>query len=214
MKSSNKSDLGATTSIKVVAITGSSGSGKSTVADFFKEFGAIIIDADQLARDVVKPESPGLKQIADQFGTDFIDETGHLKRKKLGELVFADQQKLKKLEAILHPLIKISYQAALKDALVQKPPLIVYCVPLYFEAGIKYPEIRAVIVVDSDPNLCVDRIVKRDNITKDVALARLSKQIDGAKKASMADYVIKNNSGLNELKAAALNIYQAITMKS
>lgn len=213
MKSSIKTSKRAKSLVKVIAITGSSGSGKSTLANIFAKLGALIIDADLLAREVVEPGSSGLAQIKSAFGAAYIKKTGDLNRKKLGSLVFSNPHKLKKLEKILHPLIRQRYQFQLRQAYALRPPpqLIAYSVPLYFESAIKYPEISSVIVVDCDRKICIKRIVKRDNITKKLATARLAKQFLESDKAAKADFVIKNNSTLANFRKAAKALYRTLT---
>ena len=173
-----------------IALTGSIATGKSTVANLFKMFKFLVIDADSIAHKLL---DKNYKWIEDNFGKSFVKEDKVL-RKELGKVVFNDKEKLKKLENFLHPLIK---QEILKEAKLyeeqNKPYLI--DLPLFFEK--KNYDIDKVIVVYTPKEIQIQRLMKRDNISKEEALKKISLQIDIEKKKDLATFVIDNSKDLN-----------------
>jgi len=173
-----------------IALTGSIATGKSTVANLFKMFKFLVIDADSIAHRIL---DENYKWVEVNFGKSFVKDKKVL-RKELGKIVFNDKEKLKKLEDFLHPLIK---QEILKEAKLyeeqNKPYLI--DLPLFFEK--KNYDIDKVIVVYTPKDIQVKRLMKRDNITKEEALKKISLQIDIEKKKELATFVIDNSKDLN-----------------
>ena len=173
-----------------IALTGSIATGKSTVANLFKMFKFLVIDADSIAHKLL---DKNYKWIENNFGKSFVKEDKVL-RKELGKVVFNDKEKLKKLEDFLHPLIK---QEILKEAKLyeeqNKPYLI--DLPLFFEK--KNYNIDKVIVVYTPKEIQIQRLMKRDNISKEEALKKILLQIDIEKKKDLATFVIDNSKDLN-----------------
>jgi dephospho-CoA kinase len=185
---------------KLYALTGGIGTGKSTVAQLFQALGARIIDADQLARQVVLPGTQGLKQVISHFGAEFLSVQGDLDRSRLAAHIFSERSAREQLEKILHPLIRQEFlklwQQLDKDSYLAT----FYVVPLFYESAHSYPEVSKVIVVWAPEALCVDRLIIRNRLTQEQALERIHSQIDIDKKAAQADWVIKNDGDIAALK--------------
>ena len=186
-----------------VALTGSIGTGKSAVAKILGERGFSIIDADTIAHTILNEQK---NAIAEMFGEHLVLEHG-VDRKALGSIVFADEEKRKMLEALLHPLIheRITLLAQSLDA-EQKPYFV--DIPLFFE-GKRYP-IEKVLVVYTPKEKQLQRLMQRDNSTKAQAQQRIDTQIDIEEKAQNASYVIDNSGTLAELEQETLRIIEEI----
>ena len=172
-----------------VGLTGGIASGKSTVAGFFAELGAGVIDTDHVAREVVAPGEPGLAAVSEAFGPDVISSSGELDRRALRALVFANSDERRRLEAILHPLIRARTLEKL-DRLDAPYALVV--VPLLFETGFE-SLVDRVAVVDCPRDVQLERLLARDGIDEAQAEAMLSAQIDSATRLARADDVIDNS---------------------
>lgn len=185
------------------------GTGKSAAADAFKRCGAEVIDADILAREVVEPGSEGLAEILKTFGPAAIAPDGRLNRKALGRIVFSDVKLRRKLEDILHPLIRAKYLERLQQLLTAKqpPPLIVYVVPLLFESRFEYPELDAIVVISASRETSIARIMARDGLSRSEAERRYDSQLSIDDKAAKADYVISNAGSLRDLTSAVQALY-------
>jgi dephospho-CoA kinase len=196
---------------QIYVLTGGISSGKSSTATYFSELGAVVISADELARQAVEPGSPCLGQIIEVLGRGFLTPEATLDRKKLGELVFSHPESRTRLEGILHPEIErlaaLRFEAALKLA----PPLTVYDCPLYFEAGLSRLGFKGVILVYTTPELQIERTCKRDNLSPEQARMRLSSQIPLSKKRDSADYIIENTGTLGELQASVQRLFSRLT---
>lgn len=181
---------------RVVALTGGIGSGKSTVGRMLASRGLVVVDADQIARDVVAPGSPGHDQVVAAFGPEVVGP-GSLDRTKLASQVFADPEALTRLEAIVHPLVEQESQRQFRAA----PPdsLVFYEVPLLAETD-RRADFDSVVVVDAPDEVRLTRLVARGMAPSD-ARNRMAAQATRAERLSIADQVI-NNSG-SELELAA-----------
>lgn len=188
----------------VVGLTGVIGSGKSTVAEVLRQRGALIIDADVLAREVVAPGSSGLAEIVEHFGPDYLHRDGTLNRSMLGELIFRDAEQRKALESILHPKIRDLFVQQLRGVTAEAP-MVVYVVPLLFESINQYPEIDAVVVVSASAAQCLERIVARDGCSREIAEKKLASQIPIDVKRKQADFIIEND-GVREATERASHI--------
>jgi len=195
--------------VKVIVLTGTLGSGKSTVATIFERLGAKVIDSDVLAREVVLPESAGLDEIQNRFGIEYIMSSGALDRKKLGQLIFENPEKRKLLESILHPMIIAQYKEQINKlaASSKSPVLALSVIPLFFEARTRTPEIDKVIVVSAPKENCIQRVMKRDNCSLELATKKYDSQLPIEQKEKLADYVIKNEGPTEELEAKVQEIY-------
>jgi dephospho-CoA kinase len=193
---------------KVVALTGSIGSGKSAALEIFEKLGARIFDADLLAREVVMPGSIGLAAIATKFGQEVISPDGSLDRKKMAKIVFADSARRLDLEDILHPLIRERFLERLEDATREEPDrLVVYGVPLYFESRFQYPEISEVIFISAPTELRRARVMNRDKMSESEFNSRMAAQLSDEEKEKRSDIVIPNSGTLAELEGHVRDVY-------
>jgi len=197
----------------VIAITGGIGSGKSLVADLFKSWGALIVDADQLAREVVSPGSAGLAEVQRAFPDEqLILADGSLNRPRLAAIIFADPASRRRLESILHPRIRSLWLAKLAELKKQPAPLIAYVVPLYFESGHKMAEIEKVILVSAPDDLKISRIMARDGFSREAAELRLRAQLPDSEKITKSDYVIHNHSTIEAATENARKVFTALVL--
>ncbi|WP_068545045.1 dephospho-CoA kinase [Thalassotalea crassostreae] len=173
----------------VIGLTGGIGSGKTTIANMFAEYGVDIIDADIVAREVVAIGSVALAQIAEHFGKDFLLADGNLDRTKLRHRVFANEQDKQWLNALLHPLIRDTMQQQCEAA---KSPYCFLVAPLLIENGIN-KSVDKVLVVDVLPETQISRTVKRDNNTVEQVQKILDAQVTREKRLAHADFVVDNN---------------------
>ena len=181
--------------MKLLGLTGGIGSGKSMVASMFTQLGADVIDADQLARDVVEPGEPALKEIATAFGKDVLLPDGRLNRGKLARIIFADPVARGKLNAITHPRIQ-ERMAAEISARASRPGILIADIPLLYENE-RAGTVETVIVVWVDPETQLRRLHERDGLTEEDALQRIAAQMPLDEKRARADVVI-DNSGSRE----------------
>lgn len=198
----------------VVALTGGIGSGKSSVAKMLERWGAAVVDADILARAAVEPGTPGLAALVERFGGEILDDDGRLDRESLGAIIFADKPSRAYVESVLHPRIREMWLAKLE--LLRRSPLldlIVYVVPLLFESGAKYPEIKKIILVTAPEPLRVSRIVERDALSPEAARARIAAQLPDEQKAKRSDYIIRNDSSLSQLEEKTRLIFREIARR-
>ena len=195
--------------MRVVGLTGSIGSGKTEAARIFEQLGAYTLDADDLARQVVRPASDGLQAIAAAFGPQVLMANGELNRSYLAELVFADPDKRIKLEEIVHPRIRALFRDKLAEcaARTPSPHLLVYVVPLLYESGNQYPELQAVIAVVAPRDLCVRRVEKRDGCSQESAGRIFDIQLPPEAKERLARYVLRNTGTLSDLRKAVESLY-------
>ncbi|MDH6216282.1 dephospho-CoA kinase [Streptomyces pseudovenezuelae] len=191
-----------------VGLTGGIGAGKSEVSRLLVECGAVLIDADRIAREVVAPGTPGLAAVVDAFGADVLAADGSLDRPKLGSIVFADPAKLAVLNSIVHPLVGARSheleQAAADDAVV------VHDVPLLAENGLA-PHYDVVIVVDAGPETQLDRLVRLRGMTEEDARARMAAQATREQRRAIADVVIDNDVPLADLERRVKDVWADLT---
>jgi dephospho-CoA kinase len=180
-----------------VALTGGIASGKSTVAGILTELGAVVIDSDLLAREVVAPGTPGLSAVADEFGPRVLSDDGRLDRTALGALVFADEAARRRLEAILHPLIRA--RSAEIETAAPAGVLVVHDIPLLVESG-QAELFDAVLVVDVPVPTQVDRMVRDRGWTREQAEARVAAQADRETRLRAATHVIENTGTVDDLR--------------
>jgi len=179
-----------------IGLTGGIASGKSTVAAMLSQRGAIVIDADQIARDVVVPGGQALEQITAHFGTTILQSDGTLNRKKLGGIVFNDPNKRKALEAIIHPLIRQALWEQMRETeLLHPAKLVVVDVPLLYESQLQ-ANFQQVVVVYVPEEVQLERLMARDQLSLTEAKKRLESQLPIEFKKSVADEVIDNSGSL------------------
>lgn len=199
----------------VIALTGGIGSGKSSVARFFEKWGAAVVDADQLARAAVAPGTAGLQALTEKFGQQILEEDGQLDREKLGTIVFTDPASRKFVESVIHPVVRTMWLEKLE--LLKRNPmldLIVYVVPLFFESGMKYPEVKRVVLVTSSEAERVQRVTERDGLSPEAVRARMKAQLSDDEKKRRSDYVVENNSTLGDLEARVRLLFSELARRS
>ncbi|HMJ11087.1 MAG TPA: dephospho-CoA kinase [Polyangiaceae bacterium] len=194
---------------QVFGLTGGIGSGKSRVARRFRERGLPVIDADQLARDVVVPGSSGLAEIVAEFGAGVLDTRGELDRAALAKIVFNDEAARRRLNAITHPRVRELTALRISEHASAGALLVCYEVPLLVESGMA-EALRPVVVVSAPEALQVERVMARDGASESDARARIAAQMSLAEKVKVADFVIDNRGSLAELQAQADAVLDAI----
>lgn len=196
--------------MKIIGLTGGIASGKTTISNILKsEFHIDIIDADLIAREIVKKGSEVLNMIAEEFGKEVINPDGTLNRKKLGEIVFSNQYLLNKLNKITHPVIEkhIKYEIDLIGKSGKK--LCVVDAALLIEAGF-YKLVDFVILVCVNKDIQLKRLVQRDKISESEALKRINSQMPLSDKVKYADFIINNNGDLEDVKLQTRKIIKDI----
>ena len=188
---------------QVYVLTGSTGSGKSTFANYLEDFGALIVSADTLAKEVVAPQSEGLNSLVKIFGDEILNSNQTLNRKLLHQKITQDKTFREKVEAVLHPLIHQRAKDIFLSLIEHKKSPIIYDCPLYFEKDLSKFGFKKSILLSSDEKLSLTRIMKRDNLSQKEAQERLNLQMANSEKEKLADIVIKNNGTLEELKEKA-----------
>lgn len=194
-----------------VGLTGGIGAGKSEVSRLLVECGAVLIDADRIAREVVAPGTPGLAAVVEAFGEEVLTEDGNLDRPGLGAIVFADEEKLALLNSIVHPLVgarsRELEEAAAEDAVV------VHDVPLLTENGLA-PLYDLVIVVDASTGTQLERLVGRRGMSEEDARARMAAQATREQRREIADIVIDNDVPLDELTRRVKDVWAELVRRS
>jgi dephospho-CoA kinase len=194
-----------------VGLTGGIGAGKSEVSRLFVARGAVLIDADRIAREVVAPGTEGLAAVVDAFGTEVLAEGGGLDRPKLGSIVFADPEKLAVLNSIVHPLVGIRSRAL--EAAANDDAVVVHDVPLLAENGLK-SLYDLVIVVDASPETQLDRLVRLRGMTEHDARARMAAQVTREQRLEIADVVIDNDVPLDELELRVADVWADLVRRA
>ncbi|MBF8173260.1 dephospho-CoA kinase [Streptomyces olivaceus] len=197
-----------------VGLTGGIGAGKSEVSRLLVDCGAVLIDADRVAREVVEPGTPGLAAVVEAFGADVLTEDGRLDRPKLGSIVFADRERLAALNSIVHPLVgersralEEAAEAAAEDAVV------VHDVPLLTENGLA-PLYDVVVVVDADPATQLDRLVRLRGMSEQDARARMAAQATREQRREIADLVVDNDVPLEELRRRVREVWAELARRA
>jgi dephospho-CoA kinase len=174
----------------LVGLTGGIATGKSTVAKMFKQCGAVVIDADELARDVVKPGKPAWREIVELFGKTVLNQDRSLNRQALGSIVFHNPIKRRQLERIIHPRVAREQTRLTKQAARTDPTaVVIYEVPLLFEARVD-KRVDKIIVVTADRETQIARLKKRNGLSRAEAIQRIRTQMPLSKKIRLADIVI------------------------
>jgi len=181
----------------VLGVTGGIASGKTTVAQAFKALGAVVISADELAREVVRPGGEVLRQIAEHFGSQALRDDGNLNREVMAEIIFNDEDARRVLNRITHPAIASLASKRLREAERDGAALVIYDAPLLFEAGADR-QVDKVLVVTVDEEVQVQRVMARDSIDRQQALSRIASQMSQAEKVARADFIIDNTGSPQE----------------
>jgi dephospho-CoA kinase len=191
-----------------VGLTGGVGSGKSTVSAMLDELGAVVIDADKLAREVVEKDTPGLAAVVDAFGPQLLTPDGDLDRPAMGAIVFADEAKRRVLEGIVHPLV-FDRIVALEESATEDD-LVVHDIPLLAESG-RADTFDAVIVVDVPDEIRIERMVRDRGWTRADAESRINAQASREDRLAIATHVIDNSGTLEELRDRVAEVYKELT---
>jgi len=194
----------------IVGLTGGAASGKTTVSRVLKEEGAYIIDADQIARELVRPHTPAWKELIRAFGKGILREDGFIHRKKLADKVFASLRQRKLLNQILHPRIRKEMERR-AEAIWQKDPeaIVVVDAPLLVELG-EHRQMDKVIVVTSTQTQQIERLKERDGISPKEALRMFSSQMPVEDKVKLADFVIRNDGSFQETKKKTREVFKEL----
>lgn len=187
-----------------VGLTGGVASGKSTVSAMLAELGAVVIDADLLAREVVARGTPGLAAVVAEFGEDVLTPDGDLDRPRMGELVFSDPDARRRLESIVHPLVFERIVELESEA--SEDDVVVHDIPLLAESG-RAGTFDAVVVVDAPHEVQVDRMVRRRGMTTDEAESRIAAQAPREERLALATHVITNSGSLAQLRSRVEDVW-------
>ncbi len=192
---------------KTIGLTGSVATGKSTVSNLIQQAGIPLVDADVAARKVVEKGTDGLAEIVAYFGKDILLEDGTLNRAKLGEIIFQDKEKREKLNEITHPRVK-DYMLKERERFFEAGEKVVFFdIPLLFESHLE-SLVDQIIVVWTTPETELKRLMERNNLTKEEALARINSQMGIDEKAKKADFVIDNNESLEKTQKQVLTFIE------
>lgn len=192
-----------------VAVTGGVGSGKTSVCERFKELGATVVSADELAREAASPDSPGFKKILECFGTQATNKDGTLNRQLLRRIITRDETARKTLEQILHPEIYKLMLKRVAKAREDRAPMVLLEVPLLFELGLK-DRFDVVVLVSAKRQVQVKRVMARDHVSREDAEALLKVQIPNEEKVGQADIVIENSGSMALMRQSVDGVYQKL----
>ena len=182
--------------MKVIGLTGSIGSGKSTVSGFFEKLGAIVIDADQVSRQVVEPGSPALKELTVAFGANILNPDGSLNRTLVAEIVFNSDEKRELLNSIIHPMIFNEINSTIEEYREKGTEIIILEAALILEKKGLIKLIDKLIVVSIDEETQKKRLEGRGDLSREQINARINSQLTNNEKIRHADYIIDNNQDL------------------
>ncbi|MBW7957375.1 MAG: dephospho-CoA kinase [Deltaproteobacteria bacterium] len=192
----------------IIGLTGGIATGKSLVSAEFKRLGARVIDADEIAREVVEPGKPAYGEIIEEFGSSVLNSDGTIDRKALAERVFSDKEALSKLNKITHPRIRERIREEIAGA--GEDELVVLDVALLIEGPLK-DEVDRIVVVYADEEKQIERLEKRNGASREDALRRLASQMPVREKLKFADYVIDNNGEVGETLSKARELFVEFT---
>jgi len=190
-----------------LGLSGGIGSGKSTVAKILSELGAVVIDADAIAKEVLEPGQLGYKNVMLAFGESLLDASGNIDRKKLANLVFQDAEKLLKLESIVHPAV-IARVSDIRESLPETS-IVVYDTPLLVEKQLQ-DQFDKVLIVSADEDIRKERLVQRGLDLADIE-ARMANQATDIQRSAIADFVIINNGSTKELREQVAKVWEQLS---
>ncbi|MFD9036346.1 dephospho-CoA kinase [Streptomyces sp. NPDC059567] len=194
-----------------VGLTGGIGAGKSEVSRLLVSYGAVLIDADKIAREVVEPGTPGLAAVVEAFGPEILTAEGTLDRPKLGSIVFAEADRLATLNAIVHPLV--GARSAELESAAGPDDVVVHDVPLLTENGLA-PLYDLVVVVDASPETQLDRLVRLRGMAESEARARMAAQATREERQAVGDLVIDNDGPLQALEPQVRKVWAELTQRA
>jgi dephospho-CoA kinase len=193
----------------LVGLTGGIGSGKSSVSSLLQSYGAVVVDADLVAREVVAPGTPGLHAVVEAFGPDVLQPDGSLDRGGLGRLVFGDQEALARLNGITHPLIAERTVELFRRAASDGTEVLVHDVALLVEKDLQ-GRYDVIVVVAADPTTQLDRLVGLRGMSEDDARARIAAQAPLAARLAVATHVIRNDGPYEDLVVQVERLWQRL----
>lgn len=194
----------------LIGLTGGVATGKSTVAKMFERCGATLIDADKLARDVVRPGKPAWKQIVKLFGKNVLNRDRTINRHMLGAIIFRHPAKRRALERIIHPRVAQEQKRLTSEATKNNPKaVVIYDVPLLFEAAID-SRVDRIVLVTADRATQIARLKKRNGLSHAEAIRRIASQMPLAKKRNRSDFVLDGTRSQKFLRAQVRNLYQTL----
>jgi dephospho-CoA kinase len=196
--------------VKLVGLTGGVGSGKSTVADMFRELGAEVVDADDASHAVYEPGTPGFAAVVREFGDDFVTD-GRIDRQRLGALVFGDADARRRLNAIVHPLVRDWMAARTAEAAQRGANVVVQVVPLLFENGLERL-FTTIVLVYVPEELQLERLVKGRGLQPERARAMIAAQMPIEEKRAQAHHVIDNSGSIEKTRAQADQLWAQLTL--
>lgn len=195
----------------LIGLTGSIGSGKSTASRYLAGLGAVIIDADLISREAVKPGAESSKRIEERFGRDVFFKDGALNRKMLADMIFADENKRKALNDILHPVIADEMFKRAEEQIKKRPDSVVVLVaPLLIETGM-HKKVDSVWLITADNDAVISRIMERDGCTRAQAQRRLASQMPESEKRLHSDVIFENDKGIGDLHLKLKSAFDAIS---
>ena len=188
----------------IIGLTGGIGCGKSAAANFFQNEGITVIDADDLAREVIERNTPGFESIVNYFGSKIVDSDGLINRAHLRKEVFDDEEKKKVLESIIHPLVR---DLMAKKITASNSPYSIIMVPLIFETN-SMSNYNRILVIDCDPRLQLERATLRDNNSKEQIQKIIDSQCTREERISIANDIIPNNDSIKNLKTRTIAMHK------
>jgi dephospho-CoA kinase len=195
-----------------VGLTGSIAVGKSNVLEIFRQLGAFTLDADLTAREVVAPNTKGLKLLVESFGEEILQPDGELDRAKLGAIVFADESKRQMLNSIVHPLVIEAQNEWLARCESENPRgIAVIDAALMIESG-GYKRFNKIIVVFCDPAIQLKRLMSRNNLSETEALRRIGSQMPQEEKKRYADFLIDTSKGFEDTRRQTIEIFERLKL--
>ena len=180
-----------------LGLTGGIGSGKSTVSAMLEEVGAVVVDADRIVRELQEPGEPVFEAMVDEFGPAIVADGGSLDRQAVADIVFADEEALQRLNAIVHPAVGAAMAERLGE-LAGTDEIVILDIPLLVESGRN--DVAAVIVVDVDPEIAIRRLVRHRGYSEADARSRISRQASRDERLARADVVIDNSGTVDDLR--------------
>jgi dephospho-CoA kinase len=198
--------------VLLVGLTGGIGSGKSTVARLLERRGAVVIDADQLAREAVAKGSPGFERVVDTFGVPIVTPDGDLDRQALATIIFSDPERKAALEGIVHPEVARRFGEQV-DELRSTDRVVVYVSPLLVELGLA-PAFDVVIVVTASPHLRVSRVASGRDLSPEDVRARMAAQATDEQRMEVADILVDNDGSLSELEPQVDRIWDDLVARA
>jgi dephospho-CoA kinase len=194
-----------------VGLTGGIGSGKTAVTDLLDELGAVVVDADVLAREVVAPGSEGLAEIVRAFGSDVLAESGALDRPAMARRVFGDDEARRRLEAIIHP--RVRRRAAEIEASADGAAIVVHAIPLLVETG-QAGRFDQVVVIDVPEELQMRRLTRTRDMDEEEARSRIAAQASRQQRLAVADIVIDNSGSLDDLRREVTRVFAQLSRQA